>query len=352
MKKDFSRKVVVTNQKEGLERREEILGGITEGGTYLPRPIDYSDIDKSTIDFVEKDLDITIGGEKVPVFFMTIQKWTEFTRTWGQSNEYKDIEMPFITIVRDPDIQPGNNQDGLYDVAGFPTFFYHKVPTFINGREGYDLYKIPQPTSSDLTYHVRFFTNRMQELNKMQNKIQRTFKSRQYYVDVLGHPMPILLENINDDSRIDDIEARKYYAIDFEMVVNGYILNEDDFEITPMKDRSLVVMEGDGVGALKPKVKQRINKSDNTVSFEITYKSNSSDVGTIKFNTPTTLDSVEPILTKHNIKDNVVVFKLNGNPVTLPLDVSRGDVVDVIIKRSDSGASYLTILGSYLNNNN
>lgn len=338
MKKDISRKITVTNPKQGLERRQELLGGITEGGTFLPKPIDYADIDTSTLDFIKSHLDIEVGGEKVPVYFMSIQKWIEFSKTWGESDEYKDVKMPFITVVRDPDIQPGTNQDGLFDVAGFPTFFYHKVPTFENGREGFDVYKIPQPTSSDLKYHVRFFTNRMQELNKIHNKIQRTFKSRQFYVYVHGHPMPILLEGVNDESRIDEIESRRYYAIDFEMMVNGYILNEDDFEVTPMKDRTLILMEGDNLKMSKPTVKKIVNYDD-TIDYQVHFKFNSIDTVKIKMNERV---SVSGIINDYNLKG--VIYKKNGEiQETLPFIVERNDTLELFIERGSNSITDVTL---------
>jgi len=343
MKKDSSRKITITNQTEGLERRQELLGGITQGGTYLPKPIDYSDIDRATVDFIEGDIELSIDGEKVPVYFLSIQKWTEFTKTWGKSDEFKDLKMPFITIVRDPDIQPGNNQDGLFDVAGFPTFFYHKVPTFNNGREGFDIYKIPQPTSSDLTYHVRFFTNRMQELNKIQNKIQRTFKSRQFYVNVLGHPMPIILENVGDASKIDDIESRRYYGLDFEMVVNGYILNEDDFEVTPMVDRALLLIEGNSVPTIKPKIKKSIKKLENVtkINFDILFKYKSENFATIKLDEPITFNMVSG---EHNLSTYDILVNGEAKP-ELPFSVVRGDVMKINISRVGDSISSITLTG-------
>jgi hypothetical protein len=339
MKKDFSRKIPLTNQKEGIEQREQLQNNITEKGTFLPKPIDYYDIDKSTVNFIEKDLQLEIAGEKVPVFYMTIQKWSEFTKTWDSSDEFKDVKMPFITIVRDPDIQPGNNQDGLFDVAGSPTFYYHKVPTFENGREGHDLYKIPQPTSSDLTYHVRIFTNRLKELNKIQNKIQRTFKSRQYYVDVLGHPMPVILESVGDESKLDDIEARRYYAVNFEMVVQGYIINEDDFEVIPLPDRTMVVMEGETSSALKPKVK-KVSTPTNTI-FEITYKHKSLDYTTIELNRKVQVQGHQDL---YNVSADSIVYKLNGvEQVSLPFVCERGDKLRIAIKRDSVGTANLTV---------
>ena len=53
---------------------------------------------------------------KVPVIFLTLQRWSEFTKTWQFTDEHKDIQMPFISIVRNPDIQPGQNQAGLWNI--------------------------------------------------------------------------------------------------------------------------------------------------------------------------------------------------------------------------------------------
>jgi hypothetical protein len=42
--------------------------------------------------------------------------------------------------------------------------------------------------------------------------------------------MPLHLENIGDESNIDDFE--KFYIQMFEMKLLGYILDEEDFEVT------------------------------------------------------------------------------------------------------------------------
>ena len=112
-----------------------------------------------------------------------------------------------------------------------------KVPTFINGRKGIDTYKIPQPTSVDVTYDVRFFCNRMRDLNILHKVIQRTFNSRQFYIIVNGHPMPIHLEKIGDESQVDDFDKRRFYVQHFEMKILGYILDEDDYEHIPTINR-------------------------------------------------------------------------------------------------------------------
>ena len=52
----FRKNIKIIKDKVGFERRQEILDDIDKNGTYLPRGVMYEDMDKSFIEFVEKDL--------------------------------------------------------------------------------------------------------------------------------------------------------------------------------------------------------------------------------------------------------------------------------------------------------
>jgi hypothetical protein len=54
--------------------------------------------------------------------------------------------------------------------------------------------------------------------------------------------MPLHLENIGDESNIDDFENRRFYIQMFEMKLLGYILDEEDFE-DPTINRTMVSTE-------------------------------------------------------------------------------------------------------------
>jgi len=245
MPKGYLTNINIKLGKIGPERRQEILDGIADKGTFLPRGVLEEDHDQAFIEFVDKDerLSISIDGVKVPVIFLTIQRWSEFSKTWQHSDKYKNIEIPFITIVRKPDIQQGQNQAGLWNIPGNRTYTYMKVPTWDGIRKGLDLYKVPQPTPVDITYEVRLFTNRMKDLNKFNRAVQRAFQSRQCYINVNGHPMPLHLETIGDESNIDDFENRRFYVQLFEMKLLGYILDEKDFQVVPTLNRTMIATE-------------------------------------------------------------------------------------------------------------
>ena len=241
--KNFRTNININPSKIGPEKRQEILHGIEDKGTYLPRGVNEEDMDETFIEFVKDKLKMNFDGVEVPVIFLTIQRWTEYTKTWEFTDQYKDIQLPFISIVRKPDIQVGLNQAGLWNIPGNRTYTYMKVPTWDGVRKGADLYKVPQPTSVDITYEVRIFTKRMKDLNKLNAKVHKTFQSRQTYINVKGHPMPIVLENISDESNIEDFENRRFYIQLFEMRLMGYLLDEEDFEIIPTTNRSFLLME-------------------------------------------------------------------------------------------------------------
>lgn len=269
--KGFIKNLKITSPKVGFARRQEILNDIADQGTFLPRGVSYEDIDAAFIEFAEKDLEIVIDGEKVPVIFLTLQKWSEFSKTWQHSDKYKNIKMPFITIVRLPNPQVGTNQAGLFNIPGRNTYTYMKVPTFEGGRRGVDVYKIPQPTSVDFTYEVRLFCNRMRDLNKLNTKVQHAFQSIQYYVRVNGHPMPITLKSIGDESNIEDFDKRRFYVQPFEMLLSGYIIDEDSFEIIPAINRAMAVFEV-SERVKQPSLRIKADKVNNLINFDIIYK--------------------------------------------------------------------------------
>lgn len=346
--KGFRNGINIQPHKVGFPRRQEILDDIADKGTFLPRPVRLEDMDQSFVDFVNSDerISISIDGKKVPVIFLTIQRWTEFSKTWQFSDEFKNIELPFITIVRQPDIQQGQNQAGLWNIPGERVYTYMKVPTWDGARKGIDVYKVPQPTSVDLTYEVRIFTAKMKDLNEFNEKVQLAFQSRQCYLTVLGHPMPILLESIGDESNIDDFENRRFYIQMFEMKLLGYILNEKDFEVIPTINRRILTMEIDDTETiskskiiLKPMIRQ------NELTYTFIFKPRSA----IRFVFQGLYDAeLVALIDVQNIFDIQVLVNgemvFEGLNITDPIVIHANDIIDIRIDKnsSDYGSFKLT----------
>ncbi len=243
--KGFRKNIKLYPETTGYERRQELLDNIAYKNTFLPKTISYEDIDSELIKFIKDELNFTINGEKVPVIFLTIQKWAQFSKTWQFLDEFKDLKLPFITIVRRPDVKKGTNQNDYWNIPGKRLYTYIKVPRWDGVKKGIDIYKIPQPVCIDITYEIRFFSTRMRELNNFNTEIQKIFASRQHYIFPQEHPMPLYLENISDESQISNIEERMFYVQLFELELKGYILDENEFEVIPAIDRVLLLTEID-----------------------------------------------------------------------------------------------------------
>ena len=174
---------------------------------------------------------------------LTIQRWAEFSNTWSFVDKDLNPEVPFLVTVRNPAVQYGTNPSLLYTIPDRRTFHYAKVPTWDGQRKGMDLYKIPQPVPIDITYDLKIVCNRMRELNQFNKVMMQTFTSRQAYTFVKGHYIPIILETLSDESQISDNDKRKFYTQNYQLQLQGFLIDEEEFEITPAITRKLLVFE-------------------------------------------------------------------------------------------------------------
>lgn len=234
----------LTSPKTLFPRREELLEKINKDGTYLPKSLLHADLDKGFLDFVKNDLKTVVAGKTIPMvdIIVTTQNWSQFTETWNFQNIDKNIEPPFITVVRIPEVKFGTNPAVLYNIPNRKLFFYAQVPTWDGNRVGMDVYKIPQPVPVDITYQVKIICNRMRELNQFNKIILEKFASRQAYTVIKGHYIPIVMNNITDESVLE-LEKRKYYIQSYEFTMLGFLIDEDEFEVSPAVSRVLQVVE-------------------------------------------------------------------------------------------------------------
>jgi len=343
--KGFRNNININPSKIGPERRQEILDGITNKGTFLPRGVSEEDMDEAFVEFVNKDLSITVDGQKVPVLFMTLQRWSEFSKTWQHSDKYKNVQLPVITIVRKPDIQVGQNQAGNYNIPGNKTYTYMKVPTFDGIRSGIDLYKIPQPTSVDINYEVRIFTKKMRDLNKLNTLIHKTFNAMQAYINVKGHPMPIMLETISDESNIEDLDSRRFYIQLYEMRLMGYILDEADYEVVPTINRTYAFIELDDSKVFNNIIFDS-NVDGNSAIYTFIFKPYSEPEFTftakygVSFTRLTDIENTNRIVISIN---GVGVF--DGTVLNTPIIMNPNDQVTIKIYKSNTVTSKFKLIG-------
>ena len=231
-------------EKVGFQRREQLLEYIQEDGTYLPKGVEHSDLDRGMLDFVRDELKVVIDGKIIPPvdLIITTQNWAQFTQTWKFEDLNGNPNPPFITTVRQPEVKYGSTPSLQYTIPNRRQFYYAKVPTWDGQRKGVDVYKIPQPVPVDITYNVKIICNRMRELNEFNKIILQKFSSRQAYTFIKGHYIPVILNNISDESVLD-IDKRKFYIQNYEFLMMGFLMDEDEFEVSPGISRALTMFE-------------------------------------------------------------------------------------------------------------
>ena len=339
--KNYRKYVNITPHKQGFEQRQSILDDIANKGTYLPKGILHEDMDGEMINYLNNDIDLSLAGEKVPVIFLSAQRWAEFSKTWQYTDIDKNIKLPFITIVRKPDAQQGTNYAGSFNIPGRPTFTYMKIPTWDGNRKGYDMYKIPQPVSVDIMYEVRLFCNRMRDLNLMNRKMLTSFSSLEKYIKVNGHPIPLILDSIGDESAISNLDERKYYIQLFTIKMMGYLLDEDDFIITPAINRSVNFVEI-SEELYRASYQVNLDVKNNGICINVIFKTGTNNV-TIPVDVSATYNNATVT------NSNSVLFKKNGSIVTLPFTVNNGDQLYIKVNKTDvSKSSEVEISGIIL----
>lgn len=241
------RKLSVTLYPEKIltERRQELLDKITKSDTYLPESILHDDMDMGFLEYVNSHFQIVSNNIKIPIInkILTIQRWGEFTQNWSFSNEDGNMELPFVAIIRKPDVQYGTNPSVQRTVPDRHQFHYATVPTWNGTTMGADIYKIPQPIPVDITYEVTIVCNRFRDLNKFNKKVLQRFPSRQDYTRVKGHYIPIVLDSIDDTSPMEALDGRRFYMQNYKFTMLGFLIDSEEFEVSPAVSRLFIMSE-------------------------------------------------------------------------------------------------------------
>ena len=228
------------------ERREQLLEYIKEDGTYLPKSVLHADLDRGMLDFVKEDLKVVTAGKIVPMvdIIITTQNWAQYVETALFVDLDYNPAPPFITVVRSPEVKYGTNPSLQYTIPNRKQFYYASVPTWNGNEQGMDIYTIPQPVPVDINYSVKIICNRMRELNQLNKIIMQTFSSRQAYTFIKGQYVPIIMNNVADESQMS-LESRKYYVQSYDFTMLGYLIDEEEFEVKPAIQRVTQLFEID-----------------------------------------------------------------------------------------------------------
>ena len=228
-----------------LNRRQELLDRINKSDSFLPDSILHDDLDSGMLDYVKSNFVMVSDGSQVPVIprILTIQRWGEFSNNWEFSDKDGNMKLPFIAVIRKPEVLPGTNPVSQRTIPDRKSFHYATVPTWDGSQMGADIYKMPQPVAVDISYEVIVVFNKIREVNKFNKIVLQKFSSRQSYTSIKGHYVPIILDSIEDNTPMETLDGRRFYLQTYKFTMLGLLIDDEEFEVSPAISRAFLVSE-------------------------------------------------------------------------------------------------------------
>ena len=329
-------------RKELSARRQELLQYIKEDGTYLPKSVLHADLDRGMLDFVKNELKVVTAGEIVPMvdIIITTQNWSQYVETYKFIDLDYNPDPPYITVVRSPEVKYGTNPSLQYTIPNRKQFYYASVPTWNGNEQGMDIYTIPQPVPVDIKYNVKIVCNRMRELNQLNKIVMQTFASRQAYTFIKGQYVPIILDNVSDESQMT-IDARKYYVQNYDFTMLGYLIDEEEFEVKPAIQRITQLIEVDT--STRRQRRNKFPKNPDTFNIDFLFTTGDTVEEKIDFRANMSLVS----------SDNVDTFDvfINNNYFgsdTQTIQITTNDILKIEVTRIDNNQEALIVFDNKL----
>lgn len=257
-------KVNRTQKIYGNTVRKSYQKTILEKAPVFPKPLEYDDIDKAVFDFVDKEIDIVIDGALIPTYTLySNQRFSEYTQMWEHSDEFGNLYLNFKTVNRDKNPSFGKNQGELWNIPGQRKYtLLQREVLEDNGTESYEIYTMKQPYAVDLSYTINFVTTTVDYLNQFNQKINKLFAARQYYIRPNGHFIPMVIDEISDETTYS-ISDRKFYVQSVTINLMAYIIENNDFEVKKYPKRTNLSLNGNQYQKNKPCVE--IEEIDNPI---------------------------------------------------------------------------------------
>ena len=140
----------------GKEEQLELQKNVMKNGTFLPRAVDYENIDDAFKTWVEDKLKISYNDTILPTMVLySNQRFTEYSQTWKYVDENKNLILNFKTVTRENNPQYGQIQSGLWNIPGNKFYVMKKqIVLDDNGGESLLVFKVRQPMAVDFLYNI------------------------------------------------------------------------------------------------------------------------------------------------------------------------------------------------------
>jgi hypothetical protein len=169
----------------------------------------------------------------------------------------------------------------------------------------------------------------VKEINEFNKNVIEKFASRQAYQEIKGHYIPIIWNNISDES-VMDLDKRKYYVQSYEFIMLGFLIDEEEFTVSPAVNRLIQVFETDGKIITK-KTRGR-NEPQELKQIVLDFPSGTTEV----VRTFNLTDSLSLINTTNVLSFDIYIDNdYYGSDLTT-IQISTNDNVKFIVTKSDN----------------
>lgn len=273
----------ITQKEYGDGQRLSYQENELANAPIVPNPVEYEDIDNAFCDFFRENITIVDEeGNKFNTYtFFSSQRFSEFSQTWGHDDDEGNLLMNFFAISRDNNPNWGTLQGGAYNIPGNNRFTISiREVLDDSGVECFEITSMSQPIQVDISYRLSLITGKFKYLNEFNTKVNSLFASKQCYLCVNGHYMPMSLENINDSSDYT-IDGRKFYIQSIDIKILAYLIPRDDLKVelvpkrrkvtTSLKeyDKTFVTMDFDENDENKFMLNIKFNRNVSKINFTL-----------------------------------------------------------------------------------
>jgi hypothetical protein len=179
----------------------------------------------------------------------------------------------------------------------------------------------------------------MRELNEFNKNVVQTFASRQAYTKIEGHYIPIIMNNISDESVVE-IQRRRFYIQNYEFTMLGFLLDPDEFEVAPAVSR--VFNSFEVVGNVPPPKRRRFPQNPSSFEYSLNFGTSETTKDILADYTGNfSLIGNENIINENGYEvyikpQGASDFDFYGTDVTL-IQVNTNDTLRFVITKTNAG---------------
>lgn len=189
------------------------------------------------------------------------------------------------------------------------------------------------PVPVDINYDIIIVCNHIKDINNFNKIVLQKFTSRQSYTIIKGHYIPIILENVSDNTS-NDLENRRFYVQTYNLTLQGYLLDSDEFEVKPTLNKFLLTTEI----STSPNKPKKINLYDDEI-FSININGQ---------NNQTTVNIGETIGQLHSVTKNGITLTKDidfyhvsyTSKITLVTPLTTDDKITIIYFKSKKNSIF------------